>query len=121
MGTFQTIVPKRSEVGIRPSLMIRTTATTATMGAAAKDASQTHTYPFIEVLEKKAASVVLEVGKPPTQGAAHVRNNVPHTVSRGAFGLGPNRLLELANAFLPRPVFPVMEGVTQEVKVRLAR
>src|SRR5271169_1872049 len=109
MGSHQTVVPKCGKEGIRPALMIRATGAPVAVRPFAKDASQTRAYPSVETAKHGAVAAVLEIGEPSPQGAVHVRHDAPQALSRGTPGLGSHRLLELGNAFLPRPVFVALK------------
>ena len=93
IGVRQTVVPERSEVGIRPALMIRASGTSTAAGPFAENAAQTPAYPSVETAKHRAVAAVLEIDEPSPQGAVHVRHDALHTLSRSTPGLGSYRLL----------------------------
>ncbi len=101
--------------GIRPALLVTSTAMSPLPTTAAQNASQPHPHQAVNSVER-IAMAVFEVLKPASRRAIHVGDDYLQTLPVGAFRLGSNRVFELLQTLSPRPSLPSLEVVSQKVE-----
>src|SRR5882672_1293209 len=122
MSFLQAKEPMLGKEGIGPALMIGAVNFGHPFVAEtfAQEASQPPADPAVHQSECRAMAV-LEVLEPSSQGAVHVRDDHGKALSRGSFGLGADRILELRQALLARPATARLEVIAEEVKAVFLR
>src|SRR6058998_1958008 len=103
MGGLQVEQPMFCEEGIWPALVIDAAGDAPPLGAFAQEASQPPAYPLVERTERRVVAV-LEVSEPAAQRPVEIGDDARQAVPRGAFGLVADRVLELSDALVARPV-----------------
>src|SRR5260221_14177231 len=104
MSHHQTVKPLLGEVCVCPCVMVNAPATPSFPLAAAKDAAQAHPRPLVQRAEGRLQAV-LEITKPADQRAVDIKNDAPQRFAGRTSGFLADRVLELVQALLSRPVF----------------
>src|SRR5437667_10138672 len=102
--------PAFGEVGIRPELVVSHSDPPFQVVALAQDGSQSSAYPTVQV-SKRTFLAVLEIRKPSTQGAVHLRNDLFHAFAVGPSGFLANGFFELFQALLAWPSHAALKVV----------
>src|SRR5204862_2067857 len=115
MSSAQAVKPLVGEEGILPTLVVRPTTATSSARSLAQDAAQTPAYPTVQVREDVPMTMTKE-SKPSLQRRAQRPDDTRQAVPVGTDRLGPDRVLELGQTFLPRQPKHAPKGVAQKVK-----
>src|SRR5207247_3604234 len=100
---------------IGPAAMVALTLTPRFPSALAQDTPQPHPHPGVERSEG-ASMTMFEILKPAPQRAIGVGNDLLQAMALSASRLGPNRVFELPETLLPRPLHSSLEVISQKVK-----
>src|SRR5438105_9287542 len=115
MGGDHTEQPVVGKVSVGPAMMVPATTPTSTPRTFAKDASQTHAHPAVEIPEGSPVGV-LEIREPTSQGPVRVGHDKGQAVARGPFRLRTNGGPEFIQAFATREATMLHESIAQEFK-----
>src|ERR1700730_17782360 len=105
IGTLQAEEPMFGKEGIGPRDVVGAAGDPRAPVLLARDIAQPPADPAVERRECRALAV-LEVVEPAAQRRIEVLDDLEQAVSRGAFGLGPDHILELLQAFGGRWLHP---------------
>src|ERR1700737_1710563 len=95
--------------------MVPSATLTASSCALPQNAAQSHADPPVQG-SKRGPVTVLEVIEPTTQGLVQAGDHEGQRVTGVPMRFDTHRLLELCDAFLPRPVEFVLEVIAQKIK-----
>src|SRR6266849_5407636 len=102
-GCFQGEVTVPGKEGIGPTLMIHAPAATGVARSLAENTPQAAANPTVHVRERCVVTV-LKVTEPTPQRPVDVRNNALQGTTVRPLRFRTQRVFELVQAFLPRPV-----------------